>query len=157
MRKITEKTSIPIKLLKIALIALSAVYCLFMPAMTGAGLLYNSAAYGAELTQAGVLFIVSAVLMSAAAVMCFFKKKILNILSIVFAPSGAVLCLAMLHRLCTHADRSGWTDKFTMEQISRMYERRILPCVIPVVLIIAVSAVNMRQNQDKEEGYTSIV
>ena len=157
MRKITEKTSLPIKIIKAVTLVLSAVYCLFMPAMTGAGLLYNHRSYGAELTRIGTFFIISAVLMTASALMCIFKKKICSILSIVFSLSGAVLCLAMLRKLCIHADKSGWSDKFTMEQISRMYERRILPCVIPVVLIIAVSAVNMRQNQDKEEGYTSIV
>ena len=157
MEKTTKKTGTAVKLLKAVMLAFSAVYCLFMPAMTGAGLLFNSRSYGAELTRAGVLFIVSAVLMSAAALMCLFRKKIWNILSIVLSSSGAILCLAMLRKLCIHADKSGWTDKFTLEQISHMYERRIFPCIIPVMLIIAVSVIQLMRKTESSEQYTSIV
>ena len=157
MRKITEKTSLPMKLLKAAIVILSAIYCLFMPALTGAGLLYNSDSYGEKLTRIGALFIISAAIMSAAAVLCFFRKKAANIMAVIFSFSGTALCLAMLRKLCIHADKSGWSDKFTMEQISRMYERRLLPCIIPAALIIACAVIRMRQKPTENAPYTSIL
>lgn len=157
MRKITEKNSVSMKLTKAVTALLSAIYCLFMPAMTGAGLLYNGRSYGAELSRVGALFIVAAALMSAAAVLCFFRKKTANVLAVIFSFSGASLCLAMLRKLCIHADRSGWSDKFTMEQISHMYQRRLLPCILPAVLIIAVSVIQLRRKNGGDEEYTSIL
>lgn len=156
MRKKTEKNNAAIKLLKAAIIILSAIYCLFMPFMTGLGLLYNHEAYGTELSLAGILFMVSALLMAVSAVMCLSIKKLPNILSLVFSSSGAVICLLMLKKLCTHADSSGWSDKFTMEQVSHMYERRILPCILPVILIIVLSLLHLGHKHEAEE-YTSIL
>ena len=157
MRKITEKQCAAVTVLKIIMLVFSAVYCLFMPFMTGLGLIYNSDSYGAEISLWGALFIVSAVLMSAAAVMCIPRKKALNLLAVIFSAVGCVLCMAMLYKLCLHADSSGWSDKFTMEQISYMYRRRLIPCIVPVILIIIVSAVQIRKNQGTVEKYTSIL
>lgn len=153
MRKSTAKTYL---VLKAAVLLLSAVYCLFMPAMTGSGLIYNAASYGRELTVTGVLFLVSAILMSAGTVLCGSRKKTRNMISVILSVSGAVLCLTMLHKLCLHADSSGWSDKFTMEQISHMYKRRLIPCVLPVLLSMVISAVRSKGTADTE-NYTSIV
>jgi len=81
MRKSTVKA---VHLLKAAILLLSAVYCLFMPVMTGLGLLYNRASYGKFLTLTGVYFIVSALLMTAGTVMCGSRKKAKNVLSVIF-------------------------------------------------------------------------
>jgi hypothetical protein len=51
--------------------------------------------------------------------------------------------MAMLHKLVSHAYRCGWTDKYTLQPISSMYKSRILPCIIPVVLSIAVALIQL--------------
>lgn len=154
MRKSTEKTS---RLLKAAVLALSAVFCLFMPVMTGAGLIYNRSSYGESLAFTGILFIVSALLMTTGAVLCGSRKKVRNAISVLLSLLGAILCMAMLRKLCLHADVSGWSDKFTMERISHMYERRILPCIIPVIMSVIMSLVRIISRKDDKGEYTSIL
>ena len=154
MRKSTEKN---IHLLKAAVLLLSAVFCLFMPVMTGAGLIYNRASYGDGLAFTGALFIVSAILMTAGTAICGSRTDLKNVLSVMLSFSGLVLCIVMLHRLCVHADVSGWSDKFTMEQISRMYKRRILPCIIPAVLSMILSFIGLRRKKRDTGEYTSII
>ena len=154
MRKSTEKIS---RLLKAAVLALSAVFCLFMPVMTGLGLIYNRSSYGESLAFTGVFFIVSALLMTTGTVLCGSRKKVSNVLSVVLAIMGAILCMAMLRKLCLHADVSGWSDKFTMEQISHMYERRILPCIIPVIMSVIMSLVRISSGKDDKGEYTPIL
>ncbi len=76
--------------------------------------------------------------------MCLFRKKLADILSLIFSLSGLVLCMAMLKKLTAHADMSGWTDKYTLLPVSDMYSRRILPCIIPVVFSVIIAAVQLR-------------
>ena len=154
MRKSTVKA---VHLLKAAILLLSAVYCLFMPVMTGLGLLYNHASYGKFLTLTGGYFIVSALLMTAGTVMCGSRKKAKNVLSVIFLILGFIICMVMLHNLCHYADIRGWSDKFEIERISSMYKRRIIPCVIPVTAAVILSAVRIGGRNEKPEDYTSIL
>lgn len=154
MRKSTAKTKL---LLKALILVLSAVFCLFMPVMTGAGLIYNRTSYGGRLAFTGVLFIVSAVLMTVGAVLCGGGKKRKNVLSVIFSLSGFLLCMVMLRKLCLHADVSGWSDKFTMEQISRMYQRRLLPCAVPVAMAVIMSLLHISAPKEETGKYTSIL
>lgn len=154
MRKSTVKA---VHLLKASILLLSAVYCLFIPVMTGLGLLYNRASYGKFLTLTGVYFIVSALLMTAGTVMCGSRKKAKNVLSVIFLVLGFIICMVMLHNLCHYADIRGWSDKFEIERISSMYKRRIIPCVIPVTAAVILSAVRIGGRNEKPEDYTSIL
>ncbi|MCR4640333.1 hypothetical protein [Ruminococcus sp.] len=116
-----------------------------MTALSGAGLIYNGESYGAELKNTGIFLIISSVLMVSGAFLCLFRKKLPNILSILLAVSGLVLCLVMLSRLTDHADLSGWTDKYTLLPVSDMYMRRILPSIAPCVLTAAIAAVQLKR------------
>jgi len=154
MRKSTVKA---VHLLKAAILLLSAVYCLFMPVMTGLGLLYNHASYGKFLTLTGVYFIVSALLMTAGTVMCGSRKKAKNVLSVILLALGFIICMVMLNNLCHYADIRGWSSKFEIERISSMYKRRLIPCVIPVTAAVVLSVLGMRRKDGKSEDYTSIL
>ena len=116
-----------------------------MTALSGAGLIYNGESYGAELKNTGVFLIISAALMIFGAFLCLFRKKTPNILAIILALGGLVLCLVMLKQLTDHADSSGWTDKYTMLPVSDMYMRRILPSIAPCVLTAAIAAVQLKR------------
>ncbi len=125
------------------MLILTAVYPLIMTFLSGAGIIYNSESYGKEVTQIGIMLVISSVLMTTGAFLCLSGRKIPNILSIIFSVSGIILCMTMLYKLCSHADYSGWNDKFTMNPISDMYKMRILPCFIPVLMSLVTSALNL--------------
>ena len=59
--------------------------------------------------------------------------------------------MAMLKRLTGHADASGWTDKYTLAPVSGMYVRRILPCVIPVLMSGVIAALQLSSYELKEQ------
>lgn len=139
MSEKSKKTSI---LLKIVLAVFTLIYPFFNVIMTGAGLVFNHASYGDKVTRVGVFFIISGVLMTGGAVLCMFRRKILNIISAVSSGGGFALCMAMLCRLVSHADRNGWADKFTLTPISDMYRMRIMPVIIPVAVTVFISLVN---------------
>lgn len=129
--------------LKVIMLVLSLYYSLAMTALSGAGLVRNRASYGTELEKTGILLIISAVLMTAGAVLCLFRKNLPDIASIALSLCGFLLCMAMLYRLMTHADTAGWTDKYTLMPISDMYKTRIMPCVIPAALSVIIAAVQL--------------
>jgi FtsH-binding integral membrane protein len=145
---------------KVITLLLSLWFSGAMTALSGAGLIYNSESYGAELTNTGVFLIISTVLMVSGAVLCLFRKKLPNILAILFATGGLAICLVMLHKLTDHADTSGWTDKYTMLPISDMYTRRILPGIVPCALTAIIAAIQLfsqRRPTKKDEKAPSIV
>ena len=130
--------------LRIIIAILTAVYSLTMVCMAGAGLIYNGESYGRELVNVGIWLIVSGILMTAGAVLCFMKKRIFAVLSIVLTIVGLVLCLVMVYIICSHADSAGWADNFTMEPVSRMYRARLLPVIVPAVMVIAADICKLR-------------
>ncbi len=147
MRKNVKKRKSALFFLKLAILPTAIYFSAAMPVLTGAGLIYNRVSYGNGLFTAGVLFIAAAAAMSAGAVLCLFRKNAADIISIILTSSGFVMCMAMLHKLTEHADKSGWTDKFDMTPVSGMYERRILPCILPVMLIILTDIVQLLTNE----------
>ena len=59
--------------------------------------------------------------------------------------------MTMLHKLALHADKSGWSDKYTMAPISDMYRSRLIPSIIPTVLVIFVAVAQLLSLELKEE------
>ena len=135
---------------KLSALVSSLVFC-GMTALSGAGLIYNRQSYGSELAAAGLLFIISAAMMTSGAVLCLFRKNIPNTAAIVLSAAGLVICLIILKKLTDRADAGGWTDKYTLEPISGMYNRRILPCIIPAAVTAAISAVQLCSYELKEQ------
>lgn len=150
-RVIPKKSSSVMIAAKVIMLVMTAVWGIFMTSLTGAGLLYNSASYGPYITRIGALFIVSAVLMTAGAVLCIFRRTMPNLISLICSCAGLALCLVMLYKLTQHADSAGWSDKFTMEPISGMYMRRVLPVIIPAVLAAIIAAVQLFSYEAAEE------
>ena len=138
-------------ILKIIMLVLTAVYSCTMTVLSGAGLYYNRESYGEKLENIGILMIVSGILMTVGAVLCLFRKNILNIISLVFSCSGFALCMTMLYKLCDHADRAGWSDKYNMSPVSDMYKSRIMPCIAPFVIAVAVAVLQLLSYEAAEQ------
>lgn len=136
---------------KVIMLALSAVFSLCMPALSGAGLIYNKASYGAELERVGIFLIAAAVMMTAGAVLCLIRKNLTNIISIILTSGGFALCMTMLHKLTEHADKSGWSDKYTMTPISDMYRSRVMPCIAPAALALVIAVVQLMSYELSEQ------
>lgn len=138
-------------ILKIIMLVLTALYSCTMTILSGAGLYYNRESYGEKLENIGILMIVSGILMTVGAVLCLFRKNILNIISLVFSCSGFALCMTMLYKLCDHADRAGWSDNYNMSPISDMYKSRIMPCIAPFVIAVAVAVLQLLSYEAAEQ------
>lgn len=136
---------------KVVTIVLAAWFSCAMPVLSGAGLIYNRGSYGAELTRVGVFLIAAGVVMSLGAVLCLFRKNLANVAAVILSCGGFALCMTMLHKLALHADKSGWSDKYTMAPISDMYRSRLIPSIIPTVLVIFVAVAQLLSLELKEE------
>lgn len=132
-------------LMKIIMLLLSAVFSGIFTCLSGAGLIYNGESYGAEISFAGALWIVSGVLMVSGAFTSLFRKSFLRIISIICSAAGGCLCVGVLWKICEHADRAGWHRGELSEPVSEMYIARILPVLIPVILAILTAAINKRE------------
>lgn len=141
--KKSTKNQAFLRILKIAAMLLTLCISCAMPVLSGAGLIYNRESYGAELERTGVFLIISGAFMTIGAVLCLFRKNTANISAVIFSSGGFILCMAMLRKLAAHADKSGWSDKYTMTPISDMYRTRLIPCVIPVVLVIVAAVIQL--------------
>lgn len=128
---------------KVITLFLTLVLSCMMPVLSGAGLIYNRESYGGELVRVGVLLIISGAVMTVGAVLCLFRKNIPNVIAIILSAGGFALCMTMLHKLADHADKSGWSDKYTMAPISDMYRSRLMPGIIPAVMIIIIAVVQL--------------
>ena len=129
-----KRTSKKSRIFYAAMLILTAVYPVFMVMMSGAGLIYNRSTYGERLCTAGVLLIVSGAAMTTGSILALPEKRITAAVSLLLIAGGLVLCLCMLHILTSHADSAGWSDNYTMEPVSAMYRRRMLPSVIPAAM-----------------------
>ncbi len=150
-KKTPRKRSPLMTAAKAVLLVMTAVWSLFMTSLAGAGLIHNRASYGAEIERTGVLFLVSAGLLTAGALLCLFRKTLPNVLSLTFSLIGLTLCMVMLYRIARHADLAGWSDKYTMEPISGMYKRRLLPVILPAGLTLVIAAVQIFSYEAAEE------
>lgn len=148
MKKIKNKKQPLLTAAKAVMLVLTAVFSLTMTTMAGAGLIYNGGSYGKKLVNIGTALIISGILMTAGAFLCIFKKRLINIISIICSSSGLVLCLVMLKLLCTHADRAGWTDSVTLTPVSDMYASRLLPVIAPVTLALVIAFNQITKNKN---------
>ena len=122
-----------------------------MVTLSGAGLIYNKESYGEELAAVGTLLVASGFIMAAGALLCIFRKNLLNTISAVCSAGGLALCLTMMYKLCDHADRAGWTDNFAMTPISDMYKARIFPSIAPAAIALVIAAVQLFSYEAAEE------
>lgn len=146
-----KKKNIFLTVIKIIMIILTVIYSVLMVCLAGAGLIYNGDSYGSSITALGALLIVSGVLMTAGAVLCLFRKNMLNIISIFFSIGGLALCLTMLFRLTNHADSAGWSDNYNMTPVSDMYKSRILPVIAPAALSVIAALIRLFSYDGAEE------
>lgn len=135
------------KIINFIMLAFTLIYSVFMVNLSGAGLIYNKSGYGAEIAAVGVFLIISGILMTSGAFLSLSGKKFLNIISVVSSISGLVLCLVMLYILCSHADKSGWRDNYTLAPVSGMYRERILPVIIPACMSLIRAILNIKNNR----------
>lgn len=135
------------KIIRIIMVILTLVYAFFMTCMAGAGLIYNKSSYGIYMEITGILLIISGILMTAGSFLCFSRKKTANVISLTCSVTGLAVCLLMLKFLCSHADKAGWADNYTMEAVSGMYRTRILPVIIPAVISAIISIRNIKENR----------
>lgn len=140
-----------INISKIIMLVLTLIYHCTMVILSGAGLYFNRESYGEEIKNTGILMIFSGIIMTFGSLLCVPKKNILNIFSLIFSCSGFIICMRMLYKLCEHADRAGWSDKFSMTPISDMYKSRVLPCIVPFVISVAVSLIQLFSYEAAEQ------
>ncbi len=141
----TEKSKKYILFLtKIFLIILTIVYPFFMTIMTGTGIIYNYKNYSKEVFYIGISMIVSGILMTSGTVFCLLKKKKFNILSVILWIIGILVCMITLYKLCVYADFNGWNRNLL--PVSNMYKSRILPVILPFLLDVSVSQVQIHAN-----------
>ena len=136
---------------KAIMLVLTAVYPLFMVELSGAGLIYNKDSYGGELAAVGVFLILSGIIMALGAGLALPRRNLPNIAAVICSAGGLTLCLAMMYRLCTHADAAGWVDNRAMTPVSDMYRARILPSIAPAAIAAAVAAVQLCSYEAAEE------
>lgn len=158
MNTVTEKEKITKKILvflKVLLIASTAVYPLFMDLLSGIGWISAYGKYGSEFTVMGTVMIVSSLLMTAAAVFCLLK---FNIPAVVTETAGFAAAMTVMVKMMNIADERGWSDMYTMQPVSDMYRNRILPTVIPFVLLIITAVLQyfsydekVKRRQKREE------
>lgn len=137
MNRVTQNekiTKIILVFIKIMLIASTAVYPLFMNLLSGIGWISTYGKYGTEFTAMGTVMLVSSGLMTAAVVLCMIKR---NISAVVTETAGFAAAMTVMVKMMNLADERGWSDMYTMQPVSDMYRNRILPTVIPFVLLIA--------------------
>lgn len=128
---------------KIILIVSTAVYPIFMVMMTGAGLISNKASYGLIISGYGTKLIISGTLMSAAAVLCLFRKSLPNLIAPLLSSAGFALCMTMTYRLIRHAESAGWmgVGKYENLPVGDMYRERLIPTAAPFLLTLAISVI----------------
>ena len=149
MNKVTKNEKITKKILvflKVLLIASTAVNPLFMDLLSGIGWISTYSRYGSEFTVMGTVMVISSGLMSAAVVLCLLKR---NISAVVTETAGFAAAMTIMVKMMNIADERGWSDMYTMQPASDMYRNRILPTVIPFVLLIAAAVLQYFSYDEK--------
>lgn len=159
--KITKKILLFIKIL---LIATTAVFPMFMNLMSGIGWISAYGEYDSKFIVLGTFMIISSVLMTASVILCMMK---LNIIAVLTDTVGFAAAMTVLSKMMKFADESGWSDRFTMQPASDIYRNRILPTLIPFILLIAAAVIqyfsydetikrkNRREEKEKQKNLPS--
>ena len=136
---------------KAVLMVLTAVFPVLMASLAGAGIMSHRDTYGEDVWRMGLLLLAGGLVITGGAVCCLFRRSIMNLISAVFSLSGGALVLAMILKIADHADRAGWSDKYTMAPVSDMYKVRLLPCLIPAALALIIALVQYFSREASEE------
>lgn len=152
-RKNLTKQKTVITAAKILLVVLTAVYPFFMTIMTGVGILSKSGIYGKTISGYAAALIVSGAALTAAAVLCLFRKSLPNLLSMLTAVPGFAVCITALSRLADHAEKAGWMGHgaYALMPVADMYRQRILPVILPFLLTCVIAAVQFFSYSAGEE------
>lgn len=152
-RKIYPKQKPLMTFAKALLIILTAVYPLFMTVMTGIGILSKSESYGRNIALCGTALTISGVTLTAAAILCLFRKSLPNLLSMLLSIPGFVLCMAALHKLVSHAKAAGWMGRgvYSLVPVADMYRQRIFPVIFPFLLTLVIAAIQFFSYNAAEE------
>lgn len=138
---------------KILLIILTAVYPFFMTMMTGIGILSNSEQYGSRISFCGGALVISGAAMTAAAILCLFRKSLPNLIAVTAAVPGFAVCMTALYKLVSHAESAGWMGHgaYSLVPVSDMYRQRIFPVILPFLLTLIIAAVQFFSYAAAEE------
>ena len=153
MKKIHRKQNPVMTAAKLLLIASAAVYPLFMTMLTGIGILSKSDSYGSKITFCGAALVLSGASLTAAAILCLFRKSLPNLLSMCIALPSFAVCMISLFLLVSHAESAGWTGHgfYSAVPVADMYRQRILPVILPFMLTITIAAVQYFSSSAAEE------
>ncbi|MBQ8959746.1 MAG: hypothetical protein IJ071_00815 [Ruminococcus sp.] len=149
--KNTKKHSPLLGAVKAAAVILAVVFPGAMAIPAGAGIMSHRDTYGDELWAQGLLLLISGAAVLLAGLLTLSRKSLPNILALLLDIPGIALCMAMVYKICDHADRAGWSDKFTMEPVSHMYKGRLIPCVIPAALILIIAVLQLSSEEASAE------
>lgn len=153
MKKIHRKQKPIMTAAKILLIVLTAVYPFFMTMMTGIGILSKSGSYGSKITFCGAALVISGVSLTAAAILCLFRKSLPNLFSMCIALPSFAVCMAALCKLVSHAESAGWMGHgmYSAVPVADMYRQRIFPVILPFLLTITIAAIQYFSYSAAEE------
>lgn len=153
MKKIHKKQKPIMTAAKILLIVLTAVYPFFMTMMTGIGILSKSGSYGSKITFCGAALVISGASLTAAAILCLFRKSLPNLLSMCIALPSFAVCMAALCKLVSHAESAGWMGHgmYSAVPVADMYRQRIFPVILPFLLTITIAAIQYFSYSAAEE------
>lgn len=134
--KILKKSAL---ILKIAAVAATIIFPCIINVLCAAGWIYNSHSSGEIFKVYGAVMIASSVCMAASAVLCCLK---FNVAAVTLDVIGIIPCMTVLYKVVYLANENGWNSRrYPFMSIPNMYRNRILPTIIPFILIIAAAAI----------------
>ncbi len=154
-----KKPKILPKFLQVILLLTTLVYPLFMVQMTAAGWKYNACAgnYPALFHTYAFWMAAGGLLMTAGTAFCFagMFRKWCNPAAILCSGGGMAACLVVLRNFTVYADSHFSAVRFTMEPVSELYRDRLLPVILPFLLVCVLSVmqlltVGMPRREEKE-------
>lgn len=124
-------------ILKIVLAISTLIYPLFMVTLSGAGLVLNGNSYGLKIILCGIFWIISGLSLTSGSILCLLKK---DIPALIFSSAGFLICITILFIVTAHAEKHSWNMPYYTEfTVSDMYIKRIVPTVVPFILIFLIS------------------
>lgn len=132
-------------LLRIALMLSTLVYPGFMAMMSAAGWMHNveSGSYPDIFRSfAGWMFTGGGLLCAGALLALLGAKPKLWVCNAAAAAAGCIgcaACLSSLYRFCAYADQHFSGIGETMQPVSQLYRDRLLPVLLPAVLLLVLS------------------
>ncbi len=133
-------------ILKICLIISTAVFPLFMNLMSGIGWISTYTRYSNEIRTMGIIILISSALMTLALIFCLLK---FNLFAIFTECLGFTVTMTVLTKMMNYADNNGWSNQITMQPASDLYRNRILPTIIPFVLLITIALLQYFSYEEK--------